>query len=100
VRVDYTIAGSLAQFSRGGIVQELARSLTLAFRDNLKARLDADHVAGTAPDPVATAAAPSSPPLTAAPAYGASAGALDLGKLFWPLLWQRLRRLFGWPARQ
>ena len=41
VKVDYTIAGSLAQFSRGGIVKELATRLTEAFAQNLKTKLDA-----------------------------------------------------------
>lgn len=41
VKVDYTIAGSLAQFSRGGIVKELATRMTEAFAANLKAKLDA-----------------------------------------------------------
>jgi uncharacterized protein len=47
VKVDYTIAGTLAQFSRGGIVKELATRLTDAFAQNLKAKLDAQqHAAG------------------------------------------------------
>src|ERR1700756_1990310 len=45
VKVDYTIGGSLAQFSRSGIVKELATRMTEAFADNLKAKLDE---AGTA----------------------------------------------------
>src|SRR5258708_5911491 len=40
VKVDYTIAGSLAQFSRSGIVKELATRMTGAFADNLKMKLD------------------------------------------------------------
>jgi uncharacterized protein len=43
VKVDYTIAGTLAQFSRGGIVKELATRLTDAFAQNLKAKLDAQQ---------------------------------------------------------
>jgi carbon monoxide dehydrogenase subunit G len=47
VKVDYTIAGTLAQFSRGGIVKELATRLTDAFAQNLKAKLDArQHAVG------------------------------------------------------
>jgi carbon monoxide dehydrogenase subunit G len=46
VKVDYTIAGTLAQFSRGGIVKELATRLTDAFAQNLKAKLDAQQHAG------------------------------------------------------
>ncbi len=40
VKVDYTIGGTLAQFSRGGIVKELATRMTEAFASNLKAKLD------------------------------------------------------------
>src|SRR6201991_2024504 len=47
VKVDYAIAGSLAQFSRGGIVKELATRMTDAFAQNLKAKLDArQHAVG------------------------------------------------------
>src|ERR1700754_2015179 len=45
VKVDYAIAGSLAQFSRGGIVKELATRMTDAFAQNLKMKLDAAQVA-------------------------------------------------------
>jgi len=50
VTVDYTIAGTLAQFSRGGIVKELATRMTEAFAQNLKAKLDTQsaQVAGGA----------------------------------------------------
>lgn len=39
VSVDYTLTGSLAQFSRGGIVRELASALTAQFAANLASRL-------------------------------------------------------------
>ena len=118
IAVEYTIAGSLAQFSRGGIIQELAERLTLAFRDNLKARLETDQRAGApvaaAPgvaaeaavqgavneaviDPVNQAvdhaAQAAATPVAVAPA--APAPALDLGGLFWAMLMRRLRSWFG-----
>jgi len=111
IAVEYTIAGSLAQFSRGGIVQELAERLTLAFRDNLKARLEADQPAAApsaaAPAVTAEAAAQdavkhavhddaaqaAAKPVAVAPA--APAAALDLGSLFWAMLMRRLRGWFG-----
>jgi carbon monoxide dehydrogenase subunit G len=37
--VDYTLAGALAQFGRGGIVQDLAARLTAEFADNLRRAL-------------------------------------------------------------
>ena len=39
VNVNYSLSGSLAQFSRGGIVRELASALTKQFADNLSKRL-------------------------------------------------------------
>ncbi|MFC0401601.1 SRPBCC family protein [Paraburkholderia rhizosphaerae] len=152
VKVDYTIAGSLAQFSRGGIVKELATRLTDAFAQNLKAKLDASPHAragqtasasalaathGTQPIALNEAqaeaevdAAPSVPVNAAMPqSSAASADAattramqtpphtkpgvdaanasvrhtaqvtapanapLDLGNLFWKILWSRIR---GW----
>lgn len=39
VKVDHTITGSLAQFSREGIVRALAEQLTKQFAENLQARL-------------------------------------------------------------
>jgi carbon monoxide dehydrogenase subunit G len=87
VRVDYTIAGSLAQFSRGGIVRELAERLTSAFSDKLKQKLETEHAS---PATDATAANVDPPP--PAPSHAAP---LDLGGLFWPMLLGRLKRLFG-----
>ena len=39
VRVDYNLTGSLAQFSRAGLVRELASALTAQFASNLAKRL-------------------------------------------------------------
>jgi carbon monoxide dehydrogenase subunit G len=126
VKVDYAIAGSLAQFSRGGIVKELATRMTEAFAANLKARLDlsASQVAATttapvaepelatvsAPDPVTTPATTVPPVLqptdvisahTANPATQPSANApLNLGNMFWKILWSRVCGLFGFGARR
>jgi carbon monoxide dehydrogenase subunit G len=84
IRVDYSIAGSLAQFSRGGIVRELAEKMTAQFSDNLRKLLDAET-----PLPIPT---PSSTLAPAAP--------LDLGKMFWPMLIARLKRWFGLSAKR
>jgi carbon monoxide dehydrogenase subunit G len=82
IRVDYSIAGSLAQFSRGGLVQELAEKLTVQFSDNLRNKLQQIQAA-----PAARAAAHSPAPVPAA--------TLDLATLFWPLLFARLKRWLG-----
>lgn len=50
VDVGYTLTGMLAQFSRSGLVQDLAGRLTAAFAQNLEARLS--HTGGVQPGPV------------------------------------------------
>jgi carbon monoxide dehydrogenase subunit G len=119
VKVDYTIGGSLAQFSRSGIVKELATRMTEAFAANLKAKLDeAGTAAGSA---VAQAdATPVTPAATATEPSGREAEApaqaprvesrpaarvqpvnapLDVGNLFWKMLWSRLRGIFSFASR-
>jgi carbon monoxide dehydrogenase subunit G len=82
IRVDYSIAGSLAQFSRSGLVQDLAERLTAQFSDNLRIKLER---ARAAPAVRAAAHAPApAPPAT-----------LDLARLFWPMLIARLKRWMG-----
>lgn len=101
VKVDYAITGNLAQFSRGGIVRELAERLTSAFSNNLRKKLEAENPQAAAPalpeGPTqarqATDTAPAAPAAPAAPR--AASAPLDLGGLFWPMLLRRLKRLFG-----
>ncbi|WP_250536375.1 SRPBCC family protein [Caballeronia sp. AZ10_KS36] len=123
VKVDYTIGGSLAQFSRGGIVKELATRMTEAFAANLKAKLDEagaasdslpvqavvqEAEASVAPvEHVASAASAAQAPVEARPAESAASvnaakpanAPLDVGNLFWKMLWSRLRGLFSFAAR-
>jgi aerobic carbon-monoxide dehydrogenase small subunit len=49
VDVGYTLTGMLAQFSRSGLVQDIAGRLTAAFAQNLEARLSAGDDAAAAP---------------------------------------------------
>ena len=70
--IGYTLSGMLAQFGRGGLVQDVASRLTAAFTQNLEARLGGK----------------------AAPATAADAG-LDAGSLLWSVMKARLRALFG-----
>jgi carbon monoxide dehydrogenase subunit G len=115
--IDYTIGGTLAQFSREGIVRDLARRLTDTFATNLRHRLEAADGA-TEPaasasgsltqcesqraemplDRVATPDLPALPRPTAAvlvdhrrPAHAAP---LNFGGLLWAALKQRVWRLF------
>jgi carbon monoxide dehydrogenase subunit G len=123
VKVDFTIAGSLAQFSRGGIVQELATRMTDAFAKNLQKKLEAESAqaqadavaaipsaaiaadsASTLSDPVFDAPRPPAPSAAsrspAPPASPKQNSPLDLGQLFWPMLLARVRRLFGFGKKE
>jgi carbon-monoxide dehydrogenase small subunit len=69
VVVEYDLQGPLAQFSRSSLAQDLGRRLVGEFATNLNARL----AGGAAP-------APSS---------------LSAGRLFWQVVWARLRRFLS-----
>jgi carbon-monoxide dehydrogenase small subunit len=77
IDVDFALTGTLAQFSRADIVNDLAKRLTAEFAKNLAARLGE---AATKP-----AAAPS-------PTAPASAAPLDAGRLLLSVLWSRFLR--------
>lgn len=115
VVVDYSITGTLAQFNRGGIVRELATRMTDAFAANLKTRLEAANERVIAVEPVALPASsgvegagvgaenltanviPEGSINTPDPQANRAAPAppLDLGNMFWSVLLNRLRSLFG-----
>ncbi len=97
IRVVYSIAGSLAQFSRSSIVNDLAERMTNSFSDNLKRKLDND--AGALSEPIAvepctpsgrgtTPNSSSNKPITE------SNEPLNIGSVFWSILLARLRKLF------
>ncbi len=75
VEVAFSLAGPLAQFSRAGIVTDLAARLTAAFAENLQAQLDAETGGQAAPPP-----------------HDAK---LDAGGLLISVLWARIKALFG-----
>lgn len=101
--VDFTLTGTLAQFSRGAIVQEIANRLTAEFARNLEAQLaaeaplpaaeaaSADSQPAAPPQPAATASPPGPPP--------GPARELNAGTLLWAVLrdWVKglLSSLFG-----
>ena len=76
VDVDYTLTGSLAQFGRSGLVQDMARRMTAAFAQNLEARLNA---VGAAPH--------------AGGSVGKRTAELNAGSLLASALWARLKTL-------
>ncbi|NIR32628.1 MAG: SRPBCC family protein [Gammaproteobacteria bacterium] len=80
VSVDFSLAGSLAQFSRGGIVSALAARLAQEFARNLQGRLDALDAPAESP---AAGAASSRP------------AELHAGRMVLGVLWARIRRFFS-----
>jgi len=75
IELAYTLTGPLAQFGRSGIVQDIARRMTVAFAQNLETRLNQrESGAGTPPAP--------------------PAAELDAGSLVLSVLWQRVRNFF------
>lgn len=85
VEVEYQLAGALAQFSRGGIVQELASRLTATFAENLKGMIAARQPAPENAPP--DAAVPPPPPPQQA--------SLDAWALAWAMIKGWFARLFG-----
>jgi carbon monoxide dehydrogenase subunit G len=79
INVNYSLTGTLAQFSRGAIVQELAAALTRDFSANLRARIAASQTPGDA----MTEQTPAIAPEETAP--------LDAGRLLWRAVGARLR---------
>lgn len=78
---DVSLAGPLAQFGKGSIIQEITNRITAQFVENFEARLSA------APDASGSPAPPDAPQ------------SLDAGNLLWAVLRERLRAfcrgLFG-----
>lgn len=100
LKVDYSIAGPLAQFSRAGIVKDIAASITKIFATNLEAML-ATTAASAAPEAAASAAAgeggeaaPQPARSPAPPRAAAEPQSLNLVSLVWSLIWQRITGLF------
>ena len=95
VVTDFTITGTLARFGRGGMMQDIANRLLRDFAACLEQRLASEQapaaevstsaVTGAAPSAAAPAAP--APPAQAPPVKGLS--------LFFSVLWERIKRLFG-----
>jgi carbon monoxide dehydrogenase subunit G len=96
---DFSITGRLAQFGRGGIMQDVSNRLLRDFATCLSTRLagapepvapsGAEVTAGDAPPEAVAAAEPSTPPPPA------PSEPLKGGSLFFSVLWERIKRLFG-----
>jgi carbon monoxide dehydrogenase subunit G len=103
---DFNITGRLAQFGRGGIMEDVSNRLMRDFATCLSQRLGEGAPAAAAPEPEApsgaevtageappeaVAAASTPPPVAPPPAAAPVKG----GSLFFSVLWERIKRLFG-----
>ena len=98
---DFNITGRLAQFGRGGMMQDVSNRLLRDFAACLSTRLaepskheapsGAEVAAGEAAPEEVAAAAPSTPPPSAPPP---AAEPLKGGSLFFSVLWERIKGLF------
>lgn len=83
---DFTITGRLAQFGRGGMMEDVSNRLLREFAACLQTRLAGPPEPEPTTEPSgAPAAAP--PPPAAAPLKG--------GSLFFSVLWERIKRIFS-----
>lgn len=80
---DINLAGPLAQFSKGPIVQEIANRITAAFVTNFETKLAAASPASDIGAPAASSAPTAEQPQS-----------FDAGGLLWAVLRDRLRGLF------
>jgi uncharacterized protein len=88
IRVNYSLTGALAQFSRGAIVKELAAALTSDFSSNLQTEIST-RMQATVPLPSEQKNEQKNEPAV-----------LDAGSLFWRTLWRSIRdRLRVWFRR-
>lgn len=89
--VDFSLTGTLAQFSRGALVQEIAQRLGAEFAKNLEARMAAS--AGSAAVAAAGGAAAEMKP--APPSSPEPARELNALALLWAIVRDWFARLFG-----
>ena len=108
---DFAITGRLAQFGRGGMMQDVSNRLLRDFATCLSTRLaepaaapepeaptGAEVTAGDAPPEAVAAAAPPPPPQSAPPPSWPSPPPVKPvkgGSLFFSVLWERIKRLFS-----
>jgi carbon monoxide dehydrogenase subunit G len=101
--IDYAMGGTLAQFSREGIVRDLAQRMTDTFAANLRRKLEAAQPAVVEPGqaaaddgdvvPIADRSADIAAKVDIAVA-GAQPASLNMGALLWAAFVHRIRRLF------
>lgn len=91
IHTDYTVAGRVAQFGRG-VMEDVSRRLVTQMADCIKQNLEAAQ--GTEAPPAPGAATPA-PGEEAPPPPVVTAKPVNALSLFFAVLWDRVRRLFG-----
>ena len=86
ISVDFTLTGRLAQFSRAGIVNDLAARLTNDFAQNLEVALVPKSTVRSSPTPAAETMRVAAPK--------ASSAEIHAGRLLVSVLWDRMVALF------
>jgi uncharacterized protein len=86
---DFSITGRLAQFGRGGIMEDVSNRLLRDFATCLSTRLAEEPAAAAEP------AAPSAEPAAPSAEEVTPAEPLKGGSLFFSVLWERIKRLFS-----
>jgi carbon monoxide dehydrogenase subunit G len=85
VETDFTITGRLARFGRGGMIKDISNRLLRDFSDCLTKTIEAESTADSRQSTVVLES--DDIPVAARPVSGIS--------LFFSVLWERIRRLFG-----
>jgi carbon monoxide dehydrogenase subunit G len=88
---DFTITGRLAQFGRGGIMEDVSNRLLREFAACLQTRL----VDEAEPDPEAAAAPSDGSAMPSSAPPRRPAAPLKGGSLFFSVLWERIKRMFS-----
>jgi carbon monoxide dehydrogenase subunit G len=86
VLCEINLAGALAQFGKGAVIQEIANRITAEFVRNFEAK-----VAASAP---ADASQPQAGQQGSAPQEPRAAESLDVGNLFWTMMKERIAAFF------
>lgn len=86
VLCEINLAGALAQFGKGAVIQEIANRITAEFVRNFEAK-----VAASAP---ADASQPQTRQQESAPQMPRASESLDVGNLFWTMMKERIAAFF------
>jgi carbon monoxide dehydrogenase subunit G len=97
IQTDFTVAGRVAQFGRG-VMEDVSKRLIGQMADCIKAQLETPaETAASAPQSsdAMSAAPPGGQPAPAVTRAPAPAKPVNAVSLFFAVLWDRIRRLFG-----